>query len=141
MLSSLLFFTLMAFKNVLLFNTLTVYLFTFGCAGSLLLHWLFSRCGERGLLSSCSACASHCGSFFCCGAQALGRPGLSSCCTWAQQLRFPGSRAQAQWLWHTSLVAPWHVGCSQNLCLLYWQLDSLPLSPQGKPSLFVFNYQ
>ena len=25
----------------------------FGCAGFLLLHWLFSRCGKWGLLSSC----------------------------------------------------------------------------------------
>ena len=47
MLSSLLFFILMAFKNILLFNTLNVYLFIFGSAGSLLRHWLFSRCGQR----------------------------------------------------------------------------------------------
>ena len=32
----------------------------------------FSNWGEWGLLSSCSAQASHCGGFFCCGAQALG---------------------------------------------------------------------
>ena len=44
----------------------------FGCTGSLLLHRLFSSCGERELCSSCSAWASHCGGFFCCGAQALG---------------------------------------------------------------------
>ena len=31
---------------------------------------------------------------------------------WAQQSWFPGSRAQAQWLWHTGLVAPQHVGSS-----------------------------
>ena len=30
--------------------------------------------------------------------------------TWAQQLRFPGSRAEAQQLLHTSLVTPRHVG-------------------------------
>ena len=28
---------------------------------------------------------------------------------WLQQLWLLGSRAQAQWLWHTGLVAPWHV--------------------------------
>jgi len=46
----------------------------------------FSSCGEWGLLSGCSAQASHCGGFFCCGAQALGTQalvaaawGLSSC--------------------------------------------------------------
>ena len=34
-----------------------IYLF-FGCAGSSLLCGLFSHCGERGLLSSCSTLAS-----------------------------------------------------------------------------------
>ena len=37
---------------------------------------------------------------------------FSSCGTWAQQLWFAGSSAQAQHLWHTGLVAPWHVGSS-----------------------------
>ena len=37
----------------------------FGCAGSLLLHGLFSSCGERRLLSSCGTWASHCGAFSC----------------------------------------------------------------------------
>ena len=32
----------------------------FGCAGSLLLCGLFCSSGELGLLSSCSARASHC---------------------------------------------------------------------------------
>ena len=31
-----------------------------------------------------------------------------------QQLWLTGSRAQAQWLWHTGLVAPWHVGSSRT---------------------------
>ena len=35
-----------------------------------------------GLLSSCSAWASHCGSFSCCRAQALGRSSFSSCGMW-----------------------------------------------------------
>ena len=39
---------------------------------------------------------------------------LSSCGSWAQQLWLVGSRAQAQQLWHTGLVAPRHVGSSQN---------------------------
>ena len=38
-------------------------LFIFGCAGSSLLHGLFSSCGERGLLSSCPARASPCSGF------------------------------------------------------------------------------
>ena len=32
---------------------------------------------------------------------------------WAQQLQLPGSRAQAQYLWHSGLVASQHVGSSQ----------------------------
>ena len=68
------------------FFFLSVYEF-FGCAGSLLLlHGLFSSCGEQGLLSSCSAQASRCDSFPCCGAQALGHVGFSSCGSWAQYL-------------------------------------------------------
>ena len=39
--------------------------------------------------------------------------GFSSCGTWAQQLWLAGSRAQAQQLWRTGLVAPRHVGSSR----------------------------
>ena len=39
-------------------------------------------------------------------------PGFSSCGTCAQQLWLAGSRAQAQQLWCTGLVAPRHVGSS-----------------------------
>ena len=49
----------------------------------------------------------------CYGARALGRSGFSGCGTWVQSLQFPGSRAQAQYLWHTGLVAPQHVESSQ----------------------------
>ena len=42
---------------------LCIYVFSFGCTGSSLLHGLFSSCSEQGLLSSCSAQAFHCGSF------------------------------------------------------------------------------
>ena len=78
------------------------FLFIYGWAGSLLLHRLFSSCSEQGLLSTCSAQASHAGGFSRCRAQALGTRallaaahGLSSraldhrlrCCgTWAQLL-------------------------------------------------------
>ena len=40
--------------------------------------------------------------------------GFSSCGTRAQQLWLVGSRAQAQQLWRTGLVAPLHVGYSQT---------------------------
>ena len=42
------------------------------------------------------------------------RTGFSSCGTRAQQLWLMGSRAQAQQLWHTGLVAPQHVGSSRT---------------------------
>ena len=42
----------------------------------------FSSCREKGLFSSCGVRASHC-SGFCCGAQALGCVGFSSCGTQA----------------------------------------------------------
>lgn len=57
-----------------------------------LLSWLGLCCGtgfppavkENGpLLPSCSAHASHCGGFSCCGAQTLGCSGSSSCNDWA----------------------------------------------------------
>ena len=38
--------------------------------------------------------------------------GFSSCGSRAQELWLAGSRAQAQSLWHTGLVAPRHVGSS-----------------------------
>ena len=40
--------------------------------------------------------------------------GFSSCGTLAQQLWLMGSRAQAQQLWQTGLVVPWHVGSSRT---------------------------
>ena len=55
-----------------------IYLFIiFGRTGSLLLCGLFSSCSKRGLLSSCGAQASHCGSFYSCQAQALGCLGFT----------------------------------------------------------------
>ena len=68
----------------------------FELAGSSVLCSVFSSCGEQGLLSSCSAWASHCGGFSGCRAQALGYSGFSSCDAQAQQLQLRGSRAQAQ---------------------------------------------
>ena len=39
---------------------------------------------------------------------------FSTCSTWAQQLWLSGSRAQAQQLWRTNLVASRHVGSSRT---------------------------
>ena len=40
-----------------------IYLFVFGCAGSLLLCWLSLVAASGGLHSSCNTRASHCGGF------------------------------------------------------------------------------
>ena len=70
------------------FPIVFIYLVIFGCAGSSLLHDLFSSCSEWGLLSHCSA-QTHCSSFSCCGAWALGCAGSAG--------MVPGPGAQA-WL-------------------------------------------
>ena len=59
-----------------------------------------------------------------------------------QQLRFPGSRVQAQKLWCTGLFDPQHVGSSRTrdrTCVLHCQVGSLPLSHQGSPSSVFFH--
>ena len=79
-----------------------IYVFIFGCAGSLLLSGLFASCGEWGLLFSCSVWASQWSGFSCCRAWVLECIGFRSCCSWAQYLR------------HIDLAASWHVGSSQT---------------------------
>ena len=64
--------------------------------------------------SSCNAWTSHCGGFSCYGAWALRCTVFSNFGMWAQQLWLPGSRAQAQQLWHRGLVALQHVMSSQT---------------------------
>ena len=80
-----------------------LFIFVFGCAGSSLLCRLFSG---GGVWASCG------GDFSCFGPQALECADFSSCRLGAQSLWHPGSRAQAQWLWHMGLVALQHVGSS-----------------------------
>ena len=71
-------------------------------------------CGSGGS-SSLWYVGSHCGGFSCDKAQA--------------------SRAQAQWLWCTGLVALRHVESfrtrDRTRGPLHWQVDSLPLDHQG----------
>ena len=76
------------------------------------LRWVFLCCvglsldvKSRGSLSSYSTWASHYSGFSCFRAQA---PGCSGSVLW-----LPGSRAQAQSLWHMVLVAPQHMGSSR----------------------------
>ena len=90
---------------------------------------------QAGTALHCSAWASHCRGFSCCGAQALGYAGFSS---YGSGALGTGSLAVAHWL-----------GCSKacgifpdqglNPCLLHWQADSLPLSHQGKPSTSILS--
>ena len=106
------FFQFLVFFLIILF----IYL---GCPGSSLLLKLFSNCSAR---------ASHCGGLSCCGEQALECSGFSSCSSQAPEHRVN------RFVLHG-------LGCSvacgifpdqgSNLRLLYWQVDSLPLSRQG----------
>ena len=103
---------------------------------------LFSSCGKWGLLSSCSVQASLCGGFSCCRARALGRTGFS-------KLRHMGSVIVHPRLSSASSIAVVHrFSCTaaclprpgiKNLCLLRWQVDSLPMSHQGSPEPFIVN--
>ena len=97
------------------------FLIYFGCAESSLLPGHFSSCskGERGLLASCSVSTSHCCGFSCRRAQAPGHMGFSS---WVHGLSCPAVCG--------IFLARW------NPCLLHWQVDSLPLSPQGSPGIW-----
>ena len=110
-----------------------IILFIFGCAGSSLLLGVFSCCDEQGLLSSCSAGASHCGGFSCCRVQALGHMGFS-------RLQFLASRAQVQCSWYTGFVAPQHmessltrdwtlVSCFGRQILNHWATREAPDQP------------
>ena len=105
-------------------------------AVSLLLCEFPSIVSVRGLLSSCSAQASHPGGCSGFGTRALGREGSPSCGTRAQQL--------SAGPWSTSsVVTARGLRCSMacgifldqesNLHVLHWQVDSLPLNNQGRP--------
>ena len=93
------------------FNVYDFDVFIFGCAGSSLMHGLFSSCGAQ---------VSHFGGFSCCRAQALGHQ---------------ASVVAAPKLQSTGLILVVHrLSCSVargivldqgwNLCLLHWQADS-----------------
>ena len=90
----------------ILFQILFFYsLFIFGSAGSSLLHGIFSTFCEQGLLSSCAAQASHCGSFSYWRTRAPGCAGFGSHSTQAQHFRLPGFERVPPELWYTGLVA------------------------------------
>ena len=75
-------------------NVFILFILIFGCIGSSLLHVDFLQLWRAGATLRCSARASHCIGFSCCGAQAVDvwasvvvARGLSSCGTQAQLLR------------------------------------------------------
>ena len=92
----------------------------------MLLHGLFSSCSEQKLLSSWGVWASHCG-------------GCSYWGAWAPVVVGPGLESIG------SVAVVHRLSCSEacgifpdrgsNLCLLHWQIDSLPLSHWGRPLL------
>ena len=71
-------------------------LLLFGCAGSSLLHGLFSSCREQGLLSACGAQASHRRAFSR-AAQVLGHLGFSGCSSWSREHELSSCGTQS-WL-------------------------------------------
>ena len=80
-----------------------IYLFIFGCIGSSLLHTGFLQSRRAGATLHCSARASHCSGFSCCGARALDMwvsvvvaCGLSSYGSQTLEQRLSSCGAQAQ---------------------------------------------
>ena len=106
-----------------------IYLFIY-----LWLHWVFvalQRLSLVGATVHCSARASHCSGFSCCGGQALGTlalvfvaHGLSSCDMWA--LECAGSVVVVHGL-RCSLRCGVFPDQGSDSCPLHWQMDSLPL--------------
>ena len=70
------------FSGLFFFKNNFIYLFIFGCAGTLLLQGLFSSCGQWGLLFSCKA-------------QALGHMFFSNWGSWALGHRLSNCGTQA----------------------------------------------
>ena len=108
------------------------FLFVSGCAGSsLLLRAFCTSCGEQGLLSSCGVCFSW-QQLLVTGRRLSGLWGFRSCCVWSHscdsqalkhRLNSCGIRAL-----NCSLARGIFLDQMLNLCLLDWQVDSLPLS-------------
>ena len=119
-----------------------MYLFIFGCAGSLLLLRLLSRCDEQGLLSPCGVQASHCAGFSCWGTWDLGLVG-SVVAAHGSVVAAHGSVVAIPWVPNTGSIVVPRLSClmargilpdqGSNPCLLYWQVDSFTTEPPEKP--------
>lgn len=105
-------------------NNSTYLCLIFGCAGSSLL---------RGLFSSCSTWAPHCGGFCCCRAQALGRSGFGSCGTWAQIVAVPRLQSTGSGVGAHSLSCSKTCGIIPNQGLTHASCKFFTTEPQGKP--------
>ena len=79
-------------------NLKKIYLLIFDCAGSSFLLRLFFSFREWGLLSSCSAQASHGGGLSCWVARVLGLGDFSCCDSWALEHRLSSGGTRAQLL-------------------------------------------
>ena len=97
----------------------------FGCARSSLLCKLFSSCIEQRLLSKlqCMGCSWQWLLFL----LARGHVGFSGCGTLVLEHRLSSCGARAQLLYGGGIF----LDQGWNLCLLHWQVNSLPLSHQG----------
>ena len=89
-------------SNLFIYFLNFIYLFIFGCVGSLLLRAGFLRLRRARATLRYGAEASHCGGFSCCGAWALGVRasavvvhGLSSCGSRALERRLSSCSARA----------------------------------------------
>ena len=96
--------------------------------------WIFSSCGEQGLLFRCDAWTSHCSGFSCCRKQALGCMGLSSCSPWAQSCS-PLALEHRLNSCACSVTCGIFLDQGSNPCSLHWQVDSLPQSHWGSRAL------
>ena len=115
-------FPMLAVQLALIFFYCFIYLFliNFGCTGSSLLCSSF-QLQQAGAALHCGAQPSHCNSFSCCGAQALGI--------------------------RTSVIGACRLSCSvacgifldqgSNPCPLHWQVASYPLYHQGSPNFLL----
>ena len=123
------------------FTNLFIYLFIFGCVGSLLLCMGFLQLRRATATLHCLERASHCGSFSCCRAWALS---TRASVVVAHGLQSAGSVVVACGLQSAGSVVVVHgLSCSvacgifldqgSNPCPLHWQVDSYPLRHQGSP--------
>ena len=99
-------------QSPVLFCFLNLFIYLFIYLFNVWLHWVFVPARRLSLVAVNGGYSSlRCVDFSLRWLLLLQRTGsrhmgFSSCGTWAQQLLLTGSRAQAQYLWHTGLVAP-----------------------------------